>query len=85
METELWQIEENKIDKQKVLQTTYDDMFNSEKVRTVLTKGVSGIGKTFQTKTFMVDWANGKSNTDIDLIVSLSFNKLNSRKMKLKA
>ncbi|XP_031701412.1 uncharacterized protein LOC116382475 [Anarrhichthys ocellatus] len=43
-------------------------------------KGVAGVGKTFQTKLFMVDWAKGKSNKEIDLIVSFHFGALNSRK-----
>ncbi|XP_029974299.1 uncharacterized protein LOC115407882 isoform X4 [Salarias fasciatus] len=58
---------------------TYNDIFiNSEKktVRTVLTEGVAGIGKTFQTRKLMVDWAKGKSNTSIDLIVPLSLSEL---------
>ncbi|KAM6929524.1 uncharacterized protein PEZ65_008751 [Lycodopsis pacificus] len=51
-----------------------------ENVRTVLMKGVAGVGKTFQTKSIMVDWAKGKSNKEIDLIVSFHFDELNSRK-----
>ncbi|XP_026223368.1 cell surface glycoprotein 1-like [Anabas testudineus] len=76
----------------KLKPCSYNDLFNGsrsflslfkkKKVRTVLTKGVSAIGKTRHTQKFMVDWAKGKSNTDIDLIVSLSFTELNSRRDK---
>lgn len=43
-------------------------------------KGVAGIGKTFQAKRFMVDWAKGKSNKKIDFIVSFNFSELNSKR-----
>ncbi|XP_055366487.1 uncharacterized protein LOC114858690 isoform X2 [Betta splendens] len=55
---------------------------SKQEVRTVLTKGLAGIGKTFQVKKFMVDWANGKSNKNINLIVSLTFSELNSGKVQ---
>ncbi|KAM8755501.1 uncharacterized protein AB9X84_011938 isoform 2-T5 [Acanthopagrus schlegelii] len=62
---------------------TYDLLFQksrTKKVRTVLTTGIPGVGKTLQTRRFMVDWAEGNSNKNTDLIVSLKFNELNSRK-----
>lgn len=31
-------------------------------------KGVAGICKTLKNKMFMVEWANGNSNTEIDFI-----------------
>ncbi|XP_073327303.1 uncharacterized protein [Pagrus major] len=80
-DTELYEMgEENKATKQ-----TYNTLFlDSEQktVRTVLMKGVPHVGKTLQTRRFMVDWAEGKSNKNIDLIVSLKFSELNSRKDK---
>nr|XP_046253823.1 NLR family CARD domain-containing protein 3-like [Scatophagus argus] len=48
-------------------------------------KGVPGIGKTFQTRRFMVDWANRNSNKKIDLIVTFNFTELNSEKEKVQS
>ena len=60
----------------------YNDLFKDKKVRTVLMTGVPRVGKTLQTSRFMVDWAEGNSNKNINLIVSLKFSELNSRQDK---
>ncbi|XP_053179092.1 NLR family CARD domain-containing protein 3-like, partial [Scomber japonicus] len=65
----------------------HEDIFKAspgrdEPIRTVMTKGVAGIGKTVLTQKFTLDWAEDKANQDIHFTFPFTFRELNVLKEK---
>ncbi|XP_058616962.1 NACHT, LRR and PYD domains-containing protein 12-like isoform X3 [Onychostoma macrolepis] len=65
--------QEIQIECTKMFETPEQD----EEIRTVLTKGVAGIGKSVSVQKFVLDWAEEKENQDISFIFPLPFREMN--------
>ncbi|KAM4600204.1 protein NLRC3-like [Fundulus diaphanus] len=66
---------------------TQEDIFKvppgrDQPIRTVMTKGVAGIGKTVLTQKFTLDWAEDKAHQNIHFIFPFTFRELNVLKEK---
>ncbi|XP_069036254.1 NACHT, LRR and PYD domains-containing protein 3-like isoform X2 [Lepisosteus oculatus] len=86
---EVMQVETmSKITKSEICSIKCSDIFKplpgqTRPIRTVLMKGVAGIGKTFSVLKFILDWATGKDTQDFDFIFFLPFCKLNLIKSEM--
>uniref|UniRef100_A0A8C6TTC5 NACHT domain-containing protein n=1 Tax=Neogobius melanostomus TaxID=47308 RepID=A0A8C6TTC5_9GOBI len=61
---------------------TCEDLFkqqpeSEQPIRTVLTKGLAGVGKTVLTQKLSLDWAEGRAHQDAQLLFPFTFRELN--------
>ncbi len=69
-------------EKQVECKTLFEAPEQDKQIRTVLTKGVGGIGKSVSVQKFVLDWSEGKENQDISFIFPLPFREMNLKEQE---
>ncbi|XP_062865665.1 NLR family CARD domain-containing protein 3-like [Trichomycterus rosablanca] len=78
-EHEIWQIEAMSRVISEDTPVKFNKIFgvDSQNRRTVLTLGIAGVGKTVSVQKFALEWAEGKTNEDLDFVFLMPFRDLN--------